>query len=163
MGGISPFCCASAVAGRTKRKQPSVEVQAEAGAKHSLILCSCSFFFITCSVKMKSDGEAARLLTCCHDDSFYNGSRRLPPPLWPRPCQSAPGLRLIGRWRQTGRQTSRRADAQEFSYREATSDATPALSGGGGERGGAETPPILSQLGALRSSALSHLERMRQI
>lgn len=103
---------------------------------------------------MKSDGEAGGLLTCCHDDSFHIDSRALLPPPWPRPCQSTPGLRLIGRWRQTGRQTSRWAAAQEFSQREAASNATPALGAGGGGGGvlggggsgrrgrvGAETPP----------------------
>lgn len=157
MSGISTFCCTSAAVGRAKRKQPLVEVQAEAGAKHFSALLF-SFLFITCTVGMKSDGEAAGLLTCCHDDSFHIDSRAPPPPPpRPRPCQSAPGLRLIGRWRQTGRQTSHRAAAQEFSQREAAFSATPALSEGEGlaGRGGGS---ILSQL-----ETLSHLERMREI
>lgn len=159
MSGISTFCCTSAAAGRAKRKQPLAEVQAEAGAKHFSALLF-SFFFITCTVRMKSVGEAAGLLTCCHDDSFHIDSRAPPPR--PRPCQSAPGLRLIGRWRQTGRQTSRRAAAQEFSQREAAFNATPAPSEGAGPGGGGggvlHSQPVRNSV-----LSVSHLERMREI
>lgn len=136
MSGISTFCCTTeTAAGRGSSR----------GRRKTFLCSSLFFFFITCTARMKSDGEAAGLLTCCHDDSFHIDSRA--PPLMPRPCQSAPGLRLIGRWRQTGRQTSRRAAAQEFSQREAAFNATPAPSEGEGPgRGGGAGSSILSQL-----------------
>lgn len=156
MSGISTFCCTSC--SRSSCKTETAAGRGSSRGRRKTFLCSSLFFFfITCTARMKSDGEAAGLLTCCHDDSFHIDSRAPPPPpLRPRPCQSAPGLRLIGRWRQTGRQTSRRAAAQEFSQREAAFNATPAPSEGEGPGGvGVGAPPFSAsyKLSVQRSSS----------
>lgn len=113
MSGISTFCTASAASGRTKRKQSLVQVQAEAGAKHC---SSLLFFFITCSVRMKLDGEASGLLTCCHDDTFIlipERHRRGPAPVRQRQVS---GLLAVGD-RQGGRRAVRPPPKSSVSER----------------------------------------------